>query len=57
MLPLVYPDVADQESRLEALRQDFVDGNEDDVLDRLDGGLQEDLDLARSATALAEELA
>lgn len=56
LLPLVYPEIPDQESRMEALQRDLRDDNEHEVLDRLDTGLQEDLELGRIATALAEEL-
>lgn len=56
LLPRVYPDSPDHESRLAALRAD-LDGDQDDaVLARLDGALQDMLELARSTTALAEEL-
>jgi hypothetical protein len=56
LLALVYPEVVDHESRLEALRRDF-DESEDELLDRLDTGLQQERELGRIATALAEELA
>jgi hypothetical protein len=57
VLPLVYPEVLDHESRLAAVQRDLAEGNEDDLLERLDGGLQEHMELGAKATKLAEELA
>jgi len=56
LLPRIYPEVPNHESRIEALRAD-LDGDADDlVLARLDGALQDLLEVAACATGLAEEL-
>jgi hypothetical protein len=57
LLPYVYPHVPDQESRISTLVDDLREGNEHDLLDRLDGGLQEWLEIGKHTTALAEEIA
>ncbi len=61
LLPLVYPEIADHESRLAALRSEVAEKNEDDLLARLDVGLQDGLQgetgFGRVASTLAEEIA
>lgn len=56
LLPATYPDAANQESRLVALREDLEAGSDDAVMERLDGALQDLLEPGRHANSLAEEL-
>ncbi len=57
LLPAIYPETLDADSRLEALREDLDDDSDEIVLARLDGALQEHLDFGGRATNLTEELA
>ncbi len=57
LLPRVYPEGVNHESRLVALRADLTAGADHVILGRLDGALQEWLDIAGRATKLEEELA
>lgn len=57
LLPRVYPDSPNHESRLAALRADLDSDQEEGVLARLDGALQDMLELGGTLTHLAEELA
>ena len=56
LLKHVYPDSPDHTSRIEALRQDILVHDEDSVHARLDGALQDLLELPLHATSLAVEL-
>jgi hypothetical protein len=56
LLPKLYRDVPDPESRIEALREELDQDRADDVTARLDLVLQDDLEIATRAERLAEEL-
>jgi hypothetical protein len=55
-LPPLYPDCADHESRVVAARRDVEDGDELDIIARLDSLLQVDRDTPRLLEVLAEEI-
>jgi len=57
LLPRVYPDVRNHGSRLAALRADLDSHGDDAVMARLDGALQNELEVAACADSLAQELA
>jgi hypothetical protein len=56
LLPKLYREEPDAESRIEALRDELEQGHADDIAARLDLVLQDDLELAARAETLAEEL-
>lgn len=54
-LPVLYPEYADHQSRVVALSEELQQGDQNQILGRLDTFLQEHLEIARHMTWLVEE--
>jgi hypothetical protein len=57
VLPLLYAEIPDYDSRVEALVGELREDGDRELRERLDGELQQWFEVGRHATALAEELA